>query len=639
MSTPNLISENIEKIADLFPGCIVEAEDELGNKVRKVDFDLLKAELWDQASVEWLDERYRLDRPGKKRAILKANTPITKTLRPVKEDSVDWDSTQNLYIEGDNFEVLKILQESYLGKVKMIYIDPPYNTGTNLIYKNDFSHDEDEEELKAWIVSNQWYKMVTNTKTNWRFHSDWLSMMYERLKIARDLLTIDWSIVLAIDDSELINLTKICDDIFWEDNRIWIVTVVHKPEWRNQSKYFATSNEYALFYCKDLGEFEFEKVILDTDSLKEYNLRDDKWAYKLISAIAKNHGREWFDKNLKVNNPKNFYPIYVSKDLSQISLDHEFVDWYVVYPITSTQERTWRYIKESMRSKINDWEFITKLEKWQIKIYEKYRIDKWELIKTHRIDKKYNANTSWTKILDDLMKVKTFEFPKSLYLLIDILKICTRKDDVILDFFSGSWTTAHACMKINAEDGWSRKYIMAQLPELCDENSEAYKNWYKTICEIWKERIRRAAKKIKEETWADIDYWFRVYRVDESCMKDVFYHPSQAKQENLSLFTSNIKEDRTPEDLLTQVILNFGLTLDLPIEEKQIWNSKVFYVAWNSLLACFDDNILDETIEIIAKEQPIKLVFRDSCFKDDSQRINVENKVKRLSPETIIKVI
>lgn len=631
MSTPNLISENIEKIADLFPGCIVEAEDELGNKVRKVDFDLLKAELWDQTWVEWLDERYRLDWPGKKRAILKANTPITKTLRPAKEDSVDWDTTQNLYIEGDNFEVLKILQESYLWKVKMIYIDPPYNTWNNLLYKNDYSEGVDEYNERT-EENEEWYKMVRNLETNGRFHSDWLSMMYERLKIARDLLTDDWFIIIAIDDCEIANLEAIWWEVFWEANKLGIITVVHKPEWRNQEKFLATSTEYMLLFAKDKDKANFSSVIFDEESFWEA-FKDDKWYYKLNNYLRWG----WWDANLRINKPHFWYPVYINKSDLSISLD-EKTGYTAIYPVTSTWvERTWKTKKETLQYQLDRWEIVAKKENWVLWIFEKYR---WgQLVKTHWIAKKYNAINYWTRVLEDLFEWKVFDFPKSLYLVEDIIKVCTTKGDKILDFFSGSATTAHAVLDINAKESMDLSFVLAQIPESCDKDSEAYKNWYKTICEIWKERIRRAWKKIKEETWADIDYWFRVYRVDESCMKDVYYHPSEAKQEDLWFFTSNIKENRTPEDLLTQVILNFGLTLDLPIEEKQIWNSKVFYVAWNSLLACFDDNILDETIEIIAKEQPIKLVFRDSCFKDDSQRINVENKVKRLSPETIIKVI
>ena len=458
-------------------------------------------------------------------------------------------------------------------------------------------------------------------------------MMYSRIKLAKNLLTNDGVIVLSIDDSELINLTKICDEIFGDNNRIGIVTVVHKPEGRNQAKYFATSNEYALFYCKNQNEFEFESVILDQEMLKDYDSSDERGSYKLISAIAKNHGREGYDKNLKINNPKNFYPIYVSNDLKEISLEDEFKNGYVAYPITSTQERTWRYIKESMKQKILDGEFVAQIEKRKVKIYEKYRVDKGQLIKTHWIDKKYNANTSGTKILDDLMKVKTFDFPKSLYLMYDILKLCTKNNDIVLDLFSGSATTAHAIMQLNAHDGGNRQFVLVQIPEVVNETTSAYKNGYKTICDIGEERIRRAGKKIKEETNADIDYGFRVYKVDSTNMKDVYYTANDLEQGNLAEFESNIKEDRTTDDLLTQVILDLGLSLDLKIEEKMIGKNKVYYVAGNSLIACFDDSIDIDIVDKICECEPYKVVFKDSAFKTDNDKINLEERFKKLLPQ------
>ena len=629
METSQIVNKNIMKIRELFPNCVSEDG---------IDFLKLKQELSNEI-IDDRKEKYELTWPGKKESLLNANKTSTNTARPVISKSVNFENTKNVYIEGDNLEALKLLQESYLNKIKCIYIDPPYNTGKNLIYKNDYSTDLKESLEKQGLIDENGIKLSTNTETNGRFHSDWLSMMYSRIKLARNLLRNDGVIVLAIDDSELINLTKICDEIFGENNRIGIVTVVHKPEGRNQAKYFATSNEYALFYCKDQNEFEFESVILDQEMLKDYDLSDEKGSYKLISAIAKNHGREGYDKNLRINNPKNFYPIYVSSDLKEISLDHEYENGYVAYPITSTQERTWRYIKESMNQKIKDGEFVAQLERGEVKIYEKYRVDKGQLIKTHWVDKKYNANTSGTKILDDLMGVKTFDFPKSLYLMYDILKLCTKKDDIVLDFFSGSATTAHAVMQLNADDGGNRQFILIQIPESVDETTSAYKNGYKTLCDIGEERIRRAGKKIDEESKADIDYGFRVYKVDTSNMKDVYYKPSEVNQMNLLDYLSNIKEDRTPEDLLTQVILDLGLTLDLKIEEKTILNNQVYYVEDNSLVACFDDQVDINIIDEICKCNPMRVVFKDVSFKTDKDKINLEERIKKLSPETEISIL
>ena len=629
METSQIVNKNIMKIRELFPNCVSE---------NGIDFSKLKQELSNEI-IDDKKEKYELTWPGKKESLLNANKSSTNTARPVISKSVNFENTKNVYIEGDNLEALKLLQESYLNKIKCIYVDPPYNTGKNLIYKNDYSTDLKESLEKQGLIDENGIKLSTNTETNGRFHSDWLSMMYSRIKLARNLLRNDGVIVLAIDDSELINLTKICDEIFGENNRIGIVTVVHKPEGRNQAKYFATSNEYALFYCKDQNEFEFESVILDQEMLKDYDLSDEKGSYKLISAIAKNHGREGYDKNLRINNPKNFYPIYVSNDLEEISLDHEYENGYVAYPITSTQERTWRYIKESMNQKIKEGEFVAQLERGEVKIYEKYRVDKGQLIKTHWVDKKYNANTSGTKILDDLMGVKTFDFPKSLYLMYDILKLCTKKDDIVLDFFSGSATTAHAVMQLNADDGGNRQFILIQIPESVDETTSAYKNGYKTLCDIGEERIRKAGKKIFEETNADIDYGFRVYKIDSSNMKDVYYKPCELGQTDLFDLMSNIKEDRTPEDLLTQVILDLGLTLDLKIEEKTILNNKVYYVADNALVACFDDNIDINIIDEICKCKPLKVVFKDMSFKSDKDKINLEERVKKLSPDTEISIL
>jgi len=666
METPNLTLENVEKIEKLFPNCVKETEDEEGNKVKKIDFDLLRAELWDKASVEWLDERYRLDWPWKKRSILKANTPITKTLRPVKEDSVDWDNTQNIYIEGDNFEVLKILQESYLWKIKMIYIDPPYNTGNDFVYNDDFS--EDSEEYKERTEQDvEWYKMVKNTESNGRFHSDWLSMMYERLKVARDLLSNEWCIFISIDDNELDNLRKICDEIFWENNFVGNFTVENNPKWRKNSHFLSVSSEYCVCFAKDKNQGGFiENIAKDVSSLKidsngnYYSPGKRVIVWESSNDVVSYESEKHF--SVYYNSDNNDIKIIKEKEINECN--KSLLDsWYK------------RYIS-------SDWENFLENSYTQTEFINIYNND-WLLFKENSIyEKDFNLNTRIKSIITDMeyqairdgkevtfkIDVKTetawkelkklgipFDMSKN-HLFIKLLISLFEKDWIVLDFFSGSATTAHSLLQYNAEYNKNSQFILVQLPENLDDNLKTVqgkakttvKNWIKLcdslgkphlLTEIWKERIRRAAKKIKEETNADIDYWFRVYRVDESCMKDVYYHPSEAKQENLALFTSNIKEDRTPEDLLTQVILNFWLTLDLPIEEKKIWNNKVFYVAWNSLIACFDENIDDNVIDEIAKDEPIKLVFRDACFKNDAQRINVENKVKRVSPETIIKVI
>lgn len=624
---------NFSLIKDRFPNVIVEVDGEY-----KIDFEGLKAELIDDIA-DISKERYQLTWPGKREIIVNANAATTNTLRPIKDKSLDFENTKNIYIEGDNLETLKILQESYLNKIKCIYIDPPYNTGKNLIYKNDYTIGKDEELANSGLIDDNGIKLTANLESNGRFHSDWLSMMYPRIKLARNLLREDGVMVLAIDDSELINLCKICDEIFGESNRLGIVTVVHKPEGRNQAKYFATSNEYALFYAKDADCFLFENVILDDTLLDEYKLEDEKGKYKLISAIAKNHGRDGYDKNLKINNPKNAYPIYVSKDLSRISLERIKEDDYILLPNTSTQERTWRYIKESMEAKIINNEFVALNENEEIKLFEKYRVDKGQLIKTHWVDKRYNANTAGTKILDDIMGVKTFDFPKSLYLMEDILKLCSKDGDIILDFFSGSATTAHAIFEINKKINGSRKFILIQIPETIDEKEPAYRAGYKTLCEIGEERIRRVAKDIRTELGTKIDCGFRVYKLDSSNMKDVYYMPNELKQGQLNMLESNVKDGRTAEDLLTQVILDLGLTLDLRIKEKKVLDNNVYFVENNSLVACFDNNININILDEICKIKPLKIVFKEESFTSDKDKINTYERIKKLSPETQISVI
>lgn len=657
MKTPNLTLENVEKIEKLFPNCVKETEDEEGNKIKKVDFDLLRAELWDKASVEWLDERYRLDWPWKKRSILKANTPITKTLRPVKKDSVDRDNTWNLYIEWDNFEVLKVLQESYLGKIKCIYVDPPYNTWKDFVYIDNYTESLSDHKERT-ETDESWNKLVRNSETKWRFHSDWLSMMYERIKISRDLLTDDGVFFISIDDNEVDNLRKICDEIFWEGNFIAQIIVDWTP--KNDPYVVSTSHEYCIVYSKDFESIKLADYWIRNprfDDLREIfskwnnnyteiqnNLRKYYEDNDLLSDNIANYkfaDKKWIYRLWPIDDPQNSWP----KDLRK----NPKTGWFCLTPTRgrSCTESTWN----------------ERLKEWLIEFPD--TDDKLPAKKTYVTADRLDVMRSYIKVqtrkdTDYLKKLFWLEYtpfsnPKPLSLIKTFIENCNDKNMIVLDYFSGSWTTAHAVIDLNSKDWWNRKFLLVQLQEDLDisksQSSKEKKitqaaidfcdkhNMPRNICEIWKERIRRSAQKIKEETNADIDYGFRVYRVDESCMKDVYYHPSEAKQENLALFTSNIKEDGTPEDLLTQVILNFWLTLDLPIEEKTIWNNKVFYVAWNSLIACFDENIDDNVIDEIAKDEPIKLVFRDACFKNDAQRINVENKVKRVSPETIIKVI
>ena len=623
MTSNNTINSNITKIEEIFPNCIIDG---------KIDFDMLKQELSDYV-LDNKKEKYQLTWPGKNKAIVDGNNKTTNTLRPLKEKSVDFDKTKNMYIEGDNLEVLKILQESYLNKIKCIYIDPPYNTGNNLIYKNDYSKENLEELIDSGMVDEDGNILVSNLKTNGRFHSDWLSMMYSRIKLGRNLLTPNGFMILAIDESELANLEKICDEIFGEYNRLGIITVVHKPEGRNQEKFLATSTEYMLLYAKNKDIAEFEKVILNEEKVDGELLKDEKGSYKLNNYLRSGGG----DANLRVNKPSFWYPIYVEPNTLDISLTEQ--DGYkAVYPITSTGvERTWKTKSDTFEEALKKGEIVATNDNGILTINEKYRNG--QLVKTHWVEKKYNAINYGTKILDDLMEYRVFDFPKSLYLVEDILKVTTKDNDIILDFFSGSGTTAHAVMDINSKNNESRKFILVQLPQTIGEKEEAFKHGYKTICEIGEERIRRAGKKIKEETNANIDYGFRVFSLASSNMKDVFYKPSDVEQMNLLDYLSNVKEDRTPEDLLTQVMLDLGLTLDLKIEEKSILSNKVFYVEDNSLVACFDDQVDINIIDEICKCNPMKVVFKDISFKTDKDKINLEERIKKLSPETEINIL
>lgn len=568
MHSLNKVDDNIEKIGKLFPNCVTERKNEKGEVEFAIDFDVLRQEL-SNVVVEGNEERYQFTWPNKKESVLLANAPIAKTLRPCREESVDFDTTENLYIEGDNLDVLKLLQETYLGKVKMIYIDPPYNTGNDILYQNDYSIEQDEYRDK-YERDHDGYLVFQNNDTNGRFHTDWLNMMYQRLKVAKGLLSEDGFFLIAIDHNELFNLGQICDEIFGYVNRIGVISVVHKPEGRNQAKFIGPSNEFMFIYAKNERIGRLQKVALDEEQVNLFSLRDEKGSYRLKNFIRLSDGKY----SLKENKPTFWYPIYVSEDLCKMSLT-EFENSTAIFPITETGvERTWKTTHGTFIERYKEGDIIAKMESHGIVLYEKLRED--QVIKTHWIDKKYHGFHFGTKLLDDILEMKTFDFPKSLYLMKDIYKLCSGQNDIILDFFSGSATSAHALMKLNAEDGGNRKYLMVQIPASCDEKSEAYKAGYKNICEIGKERIRRAGKKIKDEKWEKAqaeakkegvvvdysdnqDYGFRVLKLDSTNMKDVYYDPSTYTPELFSSLADNIKDDRTPQDLLFQVMLDLGI--------------------------------------------------------------------------------
>lgn len=640
LRTPDFVSANIEKLAALFPHCVTESADG-----KKIDFDLLQQELCNDI-VEGNRERYRLEWPGKREAIVTANMPTTKTLCPVRKDSVDFDNTENLYIEGDNLEVLKLLQESYFGKIKMIYIDPPYNTGNDFVYKDDFATDRETELFESGQIDEYNRRMVANPETSGRYHSDWLTMMYPRLKLARNLLTNDGVIFISIDDNEVHNLRKICDEVFGEDNFVANVTVIVKPEGRRYG-FFAKTHEQILVFAKNINETLLNEIHAEGSS---YQYFDEIGGFNLKG--LRNRNVQAFNSS---NRPNLRYPFYVdinnhdNNGLFNVSV--EPLEGYVkVMPSTiDGLKSVWRWSKEKSQ-KENELIKAYSGKDGEIRIFQKER-KLTQTPKTVLFDKNFISNKG-TSELQNIIGKSVFDFPKPMELLKLIIGIGVNDSDIILDFFSGSATTAHAVMQLNAEDGGNRKYIMVQLPEQTDEKSEAYKAGYQNICEIGKERIRRAANKVKEEKrsktekeglFANVedtqDYGFRVYRLADSNMQDVYYRPQDYKQESMDMFADNIKPDRTADDLLAQVMLDWGLPLSYKIDQASINGKQVFRVAQDSLLACFDKGIDEAFAKEIAKEKPLRVVFRDSGFASDTAKINVQQLLKQLTPETEMKVI
>ena len=638
MQTANKADENFKKLAAMFPNAVTETTNENGEVVRAIDKDVLMQEI-NTRVVDGREERYQFTWPDKKKSVLLANAPINKTLRPCREESVDFDNTENLYIEGDNLDVLKLLQETYLGKVNVIYIDPPYNTGNDILYKNDYSDNEEEFEEK-YEKDDDGNFLFTNSDANGRFHTNWLNMMYQRLKLAKDLLSDDGFILIAIDHNELFNLGEICDEIFGYANRIGVISVIHKPEGRNQAKFIGPSNEFMLAYAKNGQIGRLQNVVLDPEVAAKFDKSDDKGNYRLQNFIRMTDGKLAY----REVRPKFWYPIYVDIENQRLSINKDDLKGNVVevYPKTKVGvEMSWKVLPNSAQTLIKNGELEISVDKdGFITIMEKIR--ETQVIKTHWIRKEYNAIQYGTKVVNDLLQANIFDFPKSIYLIEDVIKLFCPKNGLVLDFFSGSGTTAHAVMLANSNDGGNRKFIVAQIPASCDTKSEAYKNGYKTICEIGKERIRRAGAKIKDDsplTTTELDTGFRVLKCDTSNMKEVYYKPDEVEQTLFDNYANNIKEDRTPEDLLFQVMLDLGVMLSSSIEETEINGCKVFSVADGSLYACFDENISDDVVKAIAKEQPLYAVFRDSGMENDSVMTNFDQIFASISPSTVRKVL
>ena len=586
---------------------------------RAIDFDKLR-QLLSSEIVEGREERYQFTWPDKRKAILAANAPVNATLRPCREESVNFDTTQNLYIEGDNLDVLKCLKETYLHKVKMIYIDPPYNTGNDFVYEDDFAESTAEYLANSGQFDEQGNRMVTNTESNGRFHTDWLNMIYPRLKVARDLLTEDGVIFISIDDNEAKDLKNITDELFGERN--FLAQVVWERAFSpiNLMKHFSPSHDYVLCYAKNIEATVCHGIGRSDEANDRYSNPD--------------------------NDPRG---VWSSSDISVGPAVQENV-----YPITTPSGRiveppagrSWRLSRKAFRERLKDnriWfgpngDNTPRIKRFLSEL-RKTGITPMTIWKHTEVDHSQGATQKLAKLFDGK---KYFDYPKSVPLIERCLQLYSDSDSIILDFFSGSATTAHAVMQLNAEDGGNRKFIMVQLPELTDEKSEAYKAGYKNICEIGKERIRRAGKKIKADsplTTQNLDTGFRVLKLGSTNMEDIYYSPAATDQRNLFNMVDNVKPDRTSEDLLFQVMLELGATLDSKIEETTVSGKTIYNVADNYLVACFDQDVADDVVTAIAKMQPMYAVLRDTSMKTDSTATNFEQLFKTYSPSTVTKIL
>ena len=617
MHSVNKVDENIAKIGAMFPNCLTERKNENGEVEYAIDFDILKQEL-SSVIVEGNEERYQFTWPDKKKSILLANAPIAKTLRPCREESVDFDTTENLYIEGDNLDVLKLLQETYLGKIKLIYIDPPYNTGNDFVYNDDFV-----ESTEAYLTSSGQFdaegnRLVENPESNGRFHTDWLNMIYPRLKIAKDLLREDGVIFISIDDNEKDNMKKVCDEIFGASNFFSCVSWHRNYASANDSKTFSNVIDYLLIYQKS--------------SLFVRNLLPRTEKQNALYKYDSNDGKgRWRSDNLSVRTYSANYDYPITNPNTG-----------VVYNPPSG--RSWITNKDTMQKWIQENRVFFGQKGDGAPQLKRYlsEVQDGVVPTTYWSYDDCGHNDEARKEVKELFEKPPFDSPKPTRLLKQVIRIATDKDDLILDFFSGSATTAHAILQYNAEDGGNRKFIMVQLPEETDAKSEAYKAGYKNICEIGKERIRRAGKKIKDEsplTTQNLDTGFRVLKLDSSNMKDVYYTPADYEISMFDTLADNIKEDRTPEDLLFQVMLDLGVLLSSKIEETTIAGKKVFNVADGFLMACFDENVSEETITAVAKKQPYYFVMRDSSLASDSVATNFDQIFATYSPDTVRKVL
>lgn len=652
MHSKNLTQENIAHIRKLFPNCVTETKSKDGLIKLGVDFDQLRQEL-SESIIEGGEERYQLNWPGKRTSLITANAPIAKTLRPCRDESIDFEKTKNLFIEGDNLEVLKLLQETYLGEIQLIYIDPPYNTGNDFIYDDDFAEDADAFLRRSNQKDQNGNRLVANTESNGRYHSDWLSMVYPRLKLARNLLKDEGSILISIDDSEYENLKKCMDEVFGSDN--YLATLVWDKNRKNDAKYFSVGHEYMLVYCKSIQRLMEDGVVFrepkeGIDELREF-YHQLKTKHGDDVETIQSEWRNYF-RSLPADDPRKLLGRFSKVDRKGPFRDDGNISWPggggprydVTHPTTGKKCKVpdggWRYgtperfWEEVMSGKVVFGPDETTLPRQCRYLFE----SEGQVMRSVH----YSYAQTATMKFNEIMGQRVFENPKSYSDIQRMIRYLTKNDDKILDFFAGSATTAHSVMLQNAEDGGNRSFIMVQLPEPCNDASEAFKVGFKTIADIGKERIRRAGAKILEgechEEW-NKDIGFRVLKLDSSNMLDVYYAPDKIEQKQLHLFSDNIKADRSSEDLLFQVLLDWGVDLSYNIQRKNILGKEVYFVDENALVACFDQGIDESFVSELTRFKPLRAVFKDNSFASDATKINLDQTFKQLSPVTEVKSI
>ena len=625
MQTTNIVDENIKRIGELFPNCLTERLNDEGKPEVAIDFDQLRQEL-SKVIVEGAEERYQFTWPDKRNAIRLANAPTTDTLRPCREESVDFDTTQNLYIEGDNLQVLKLLRENYLGKVKMIYIDPPYNTGNDFVYNDDFSQTTGEYMHNSGQEDEEGNRLVANTESNGRFHTDWLNMIYPRLKVAKDLLSEDGVIFISIDDNEIENLIKVSNEVFGEKNFLTCVTRGTGTPTGGGFDGLVNELDYILIFARNIARATINGLEMSEDDAQIYD-QEDEYGRFLIRPLRRTGGED-----RREDRPTMYYAVKAP-------------DGTLVYPKGPTgYDSRWicgesKY-KELVNNHLIAWKGVEQNGNVRWNVYQKFYLEG-RLKAPGNLWSDIEGNKKATRDVRALFDTKkVFDFPKPIGVITKCISIGANKDSIILDFFSGSATTAHAVMKLNSEDGGERKFIMVQLPEITSEDTEAYKAGYKNICEIGKERIRRAGKKIKEEsplTTQDLDTGFRVLKLDSSNMQDVYYTPSEFNEQKL--FDDNIKPDRTEEDLLFQTMIELGIELSAKIEKRSIAGKTVWSVSDGYLMACFDEEVNETTITEIARQHPYYFVMRDSSLANDQVADNFEQIWEEYSKDTVRRIL